>query len=734
LNGTAPLAEPRPVPGLEEGFLASLVFLGAWSFFLAGASPSIYGGDSGELVASAAALGISHAPGYPLHALLGKAAVVGIPWGPAAFRVNLLSSFLTAATVAGLFLFLKRTVSWVPALVAALFYASLPIVRDQAQVAEVFALNNAFALGLLALVALGRGSEAVKPRGLALAAFLAGLGLHAHQTLVFLAPGLVLLAARVYQNPGSVPAGRSPARARLKMAPAGLLFFLLGYSAAFYLPIRAAQHPPVNFGDPHTPGRLRDLLTRKEFGTLELHPAALPFRTLSTAAQQTGAFLRQSREQAGAVGLVLGLAGLLVLARRRKGSGFPPTESAAPAPAGLAGLRSSAWLVSWILCGPVFYLMSNLSPFNTLALWRLERFLLLPCLFIAVGVAAGLQALLQRRWIGLAGILAVGMAAEHAWTVSGPWFRWNLAFRDFGRNVCASLAPESILLIDRVLFDEPTSCVLHSLVVEQKRRDVRVIYRPGTLFELFYGEDILEIPRDQRLARQREREEALWRARDRPLAALAFARENLPPGKFQLQGLLYQADSRSQNMEAFYRRADLFEPRRPDYPTRLIRVHDPYMSAKAAFDEGRFPAAAQHADRALALGHDMEWLFSNVGALFSRNFAETPHAAESLSRAGAAFHRCVAIDPYFAQGHFGRGYVALRRNDFAAAATSFSVAARLRPEWPEARYMEGLAHRFAGDSAKAQKAWNAFLRLDPDSPLAQGVREALREPQIPRPR
>jgi hypothetical protein len=37
-----------------------------------GAAPTIYVGDSGELVAAAATLGIPHPSGYPLYVLLGK--------------------------------------------------------------------------------------------------------------------------------------------------------------------------------------------------------------------------------------------------------------------------------------------------------------------------------------------------------------------------------------------------------------------------------------------------------------------------------------------------------------------------------------------------------------------------------------------------------------------------------------------------------------------------------------
>ena len=49
--------------GLAVAFLA---------VYAAGACRTIYVGDSGELVAAVATLGIPHPPGYPLYVLLGK--------------------------------------------------------------------------------------------------------------------------------------------------------------------------------------------------------------------------------------------------------------------------------------------------------------------------------------------------------------------------------------------------------------------------------------------------------------------------------------------------------------------------------------------------------------------------------------------------------------------------------------------------------------------------------------
>ena len=45
-----------------------LVFL----LYLATTCPTVYFGDSGELIAAADSLGVAHPPGYPLYTLLGR--------------------------------------------------------------------------------------------------------------------------------------------------------------------------------------------------------------------------------------------------------------------------------------------------------------------------------------------------------------------------------------------------------------------------------------------------------------------------------------------------------------------------------------------------------------------------------------------------------------------------------------------------------------------------------------
>ena len=84
--------------------------LGAAFFLLyaAGASRTIYVGDSGELVTAVHLLGIPHPSGYPLYVMLGKLWTLLVPAGSIAFRMSLFSAACAAAACAGLYLTLLQ--------------------------------------------------------------------------------------------------------------------------------------------------------------------------------------------------------------------------------------------------------------------------------------------------------------------------------------------------------------------------------------------------------------------------------------------------------------------------------------------------------------------------------------------------------------------------------------------------------------------------------------------------
>src|SRR5207247_3880947 len=103
---------------LAAAALAGIVF----AVYAAGACPTIYVGDSGELVTAVHILGIPHPTGYPLYVLLGKLWTLLFPVGSVAWRMSLFSA-ACAAAACGVLYRLGRLLALHP--VAAAFSALL---------------------------------------------------------------------------------------------------------------------------------------------------------------------------------------------------------------------------------------------------------------------------------------------------------------------------------------------------------------------------------------------------------------------------------------------------------------------------------------------------------------------------------------------------------------------------------------------------------------------------------
>ncbi|MBA3052560.1 MAG: DUF2723 domain-containing protein, partial [Candidatus Omnitrophica bacterium] len=162
---------------IKRSVLAAAV--AAFFIFLYNLAPSVYVGDSGELIAASSTLGVAHPPGYPVFVIITSALSKIFPAGNMAYRMN----FINAIFVFSAMLFMCRFAS----ASLLLYFALAPAVFSSAGVAEVFTLNLLFACAIIYLL-----YSPFKKNALA-AAFLFGLGLANHQTLILLLPGVIYL-------------------------------------------------------------------------------------------------------------------------------------------------------------------------------------------------------------------------------------------------------------------------------------------------------------------------------------------------------------------------------------------------------------------------------------------------------------------------------------------------------------------------------------------------------------
>lgn len=286
-------------------WLPVLVGLVVLAFYVATTQRTVGPYDSAELATGSATLGIVHAPGYPLYLVLGYL-FSKLPLGEVAFRVNLMSGLFGALAVGALTAFLlKLTGHWLAATTAALaFGLSLPV-WDRAVVAEVYTLQL-FILAASWLLTLSLIETPSRWRLLALA-LVFGLTLaHRPQEMV-LGAGLVLIL------------WFSPARALIKRPPAIILAalgMLLGGLWYLYLPLRAARAPMLDYS--------RELqVDLSTLGGVWWMVSGSMFRHLVFAYSwreylgELGSVVRLVWETWFGVGAVLGVAGIVWLARQR---------------------------------------------------------------------------------------------------------------------------------------------------------------------------------------------------------------------------------------------------------------------------------------------------------------------------------------------------------------------------------------------------------------------------------
>lgn len=136
----------------SQFFLTILLFLFAFFIYLGILCPSVYFGDSGEIISMAYTLGIPHPTGFSLYILLAKIFSY-IPLANIAFRINILSAFFASLIPVCIFLilnisffknqenkFIKLVLPFFVSLIFIFSYTTL----SQAVAARIYTLNGFF--------------------------------------------------------------------------------------------------------------------------------------------------------------------------------------------------------------------------------------------------------------------------------------------------------------------------------------------------------------------------------------------------------------------------------------------------------------------------------------------------------------------------------------------------------------------------------------------------------------
>ena len=208
--------------------------------------------DAGEYMAAAYGLGLPHPPGNPFFVLLGRTFSI-VPIAPTvAQRINVLAALSSAVAAAIWFLVAHRVLSeWIEgrwqrmvgSVAAALIGATAFTVWHQSVVNEkvyTVALAGLALISWLTIRWLDAPDGRAADRTLLLVAYLLGLGYANHMAGMLAAPAVVL--AVLARRPGIVLRGRFIGLAVVALC--------LGLTPFLTQPIRAANHPAMNTGEP----------------------------------------------------------------------------------------------------------------------------------------------------------------------------------------------------------------------------------------------------------------------------------------------------------------------------------------------------------------------------------------------------------------------------------------------------------------------------------------------------
>ncbi len=240
----------------KVGLSCSLLLVINLIIYLSTLAPAVGFIDSGELAAVCQTLGIAHPTGYPLYTVLGRLFCL-LPLGDAFFRVGFMSLVFTCLGNVVLF-FILLTISTGPsqrkhkaanlkiwsAFVASLTFSFTPTLWSQAASNEVYSLNVLlFAVIILLVTVWQRGKVGFKTeRMLYLLSFVYALSFGNHMSAVLLLPAALFILIATYRG----------AIFRPKRLSFVVAFFLLGLSIYIFLPIRSAQNPILDWGNPET--------------------------------------------------------------------------------------------------------------------------------------------------------------------------------------------------------------------------------------------------------------------------------------------------------------------------------------------------------------------------------------------------------------------------------------------------------------------------------------------------
>ena len=347
---------------------ALVIFFLTFGIYVYLISPTVGGGDGGDLITAAYVLGVPHPPGYPLYTLIAHLFTL-LPFGPSiAWKVNLFSALCQSLTVAVVFLIVHKITGRVLAsIIASLSLAFSFTFWFYAETAEVFPLNNLL-ISLLIFFTLNFYFDLQKTKKTAskwiyFMFLVLGLGVANHQTILFTLPSIFILLFLT----------RKKVKFDRKLIFRSILLFFLGLSFYVYIPITASSDPPVSWDNVKSLKSFIQIVTRADYGSF--NAVSLSNSINSDRFRHFLLYLKYIWVDFTFWGVLLGIIGIIFSFFKEKKLFY-------------------FLILGFLILGVIFQVYANFPLGDPFLISVIERFLLGSYVFFAIFIGIGVSAIL----------------------------------------------------------------------------------------------------------------------------------------------------------------------------------------------------------------------------------------------------------------------------------------------------------------------------------------------------
>lgn len=698
--------------------LPALILLIALTVYLLTICPTVYVGDSGEIITAVYHLGIAHPPGYPLYCMLGKIFTY-LPLGTIAFRVNLLAAFFAGLTACLLFLtgkLLLPKMLYPPffAASASLAFAFSKTFWSQSLMAKggLYTLNTFLIITAVFILLLIYKNASGFPRKLViLLAVISGMGLAHHHT--FAPISVVFLVFLLWI---------SATKEKNCALKAGALFLSLSIPLALllymYLPIRSSSNPVIDWGHPATFYGFLNHALRKQYSEV-----TVASRSLSLLFSQIGYYVKSFSAQFTVIPALICVLGLFRSFKH--------------------GLKPALLLLSVFLATSLGFIAINNYNITSYDLYVIEVFFIPSYLVAGIWLLFGLEFILSavkrlsaQVALSAASLLLVMLPLSINYFESDR-SRNTFAY-DYGVNILKTPEKNSLLFLSG---DNQVFIPAYLNMTEGLRPDLSIADDYGRVFKNIYGSDFLTMPTGVYQKRVNEVQRHIVNNAKTPVYCNSgSALGNMDDFRFVTEGLLYRVSSlklpakpvaytlRGMDDTTIYK--DYFV--RELIGQHCIAVAEAYAAsglkekALAEYSKanefckdnaviqssvgnalGRFSpeASANHYLKSISSGVISSEIYNNLGTAYYRS--------EKIDESVKAYQKALELDPSYYKSYFNLGVSYLKKQDFDNADKSFIKSLELNPTYTDAYYALGNSAFFRNKFEDALKYYSRTVEINP---------------------